>query len=73
MTAGLPGAKVVHLMGCLHRLPESWAGTSGHESTTVTRNSRRKVLTSKYKFSARQLQSGTFKISNFLLPVRQKE
>lgn len=61
--------------GCLHRLLESWGGTNGHghESTTVTRNSRRKVLASKYKFLGRQLETGTFKISSFLLPVRQKE
>lgn len=29
MTTGLPGAKVVDLMRCLHRLLEGWGGTSG--------------------------------------------
>lgn len=65
MTAGLPGAKAVHLMRCLHRLPESWGGTHGHghESSTVTKYSRRKVLASKYKFLGRHIQNIQFPLA----------
>lgn len=41
MTAGLPGAKVVDLLRCLHRLPESWGGTSGHVSHKYHRHKKR--------------------------------
>lgn len=48
------GAKVVDLMRCLHRVPESWGGTSG----------RRKVLASKLKFLGRKLETRAIQNTN---------